>query len=105
MNIIMALLAFIPSHTTCSTPELATYYQSGRDAGSAYVTAVVHQPVDCGLLAEQSGDLMSRANYEFAFASRYQSNPPRACAFYGVGEAILDAVEAATVGCGGSRDQ
>jgi hypothetical protein len=105
MNIIMALLAFIPSPTTCSTPELATYYQAGRNAGSAYVTAVVHRPVDCGILAEQGDDLVLRGEHELALATRAQGNPPRSCVYYGSGEAILEAVDAAMVECGGSRDQ
>lgn len=95
------LTAFVPSPETCSSPEYVTSYDNGRAGGFAFVTAMLHQPVDCDLLAAQASDLVLRANHEIELAERPQTPPQRACNLFGVGEAIFEAVDAAIIQCQG----
>ena len=96
------LAAFVPSPETCSA-QYPTQYNAGREVGFAYAAGQLGAPVDCDTVAATADTLTAYANRTIAIA---RLKPPvSACTYFGVGEAILEAVDLALVQCQGSMDR
>jgi len=102
--ILATLFAFFtPSSETCSAPDLVTYYETGRSVGFSSVAVQFGEPINCDAVAAKADALTAYANRAIALS---RGKPPTsACAYFGVGEAMLEAVDLALVQCQGSRDQ
>lgn len=101
--IVSALLAiFVPSPEVCSA-QYPVQYSAGRASGFSLASRQFGTPVNCDTASETAATL---TEYATVTIERSQLKPPSmACTFFGVGEAVLEAVDAALVQCQGPRDQ